>query len=86
MKQKTFTFKYYKHEFYPKGTLAPDAFSLKDSLKNRLVRKGYLVKDLKEEEVISVRCTIAKANVPWKERQKLQNDIDNEKPTTPNYE
>lgn len=77
--QKTLTFKYYKNEQYPKGHMAIDAFTLSDSLKNRLNRKGYVVKNLKEEEVIAVSCYMAKANIPLKDRLKLQKDIDNQK-------
>lgn len=78
MKQKTFTFKFYKHEIHPKGSHAMDAMTHADSLKARMVRKGYLVRSLKEEEVIMVSCHLARANVPLKERQRMQEEIINE--------
>ena len=76
MKQKLFTFKFYKHEIHPKGSVATDALTHAESLKRRLVKKGYMVTNLKEEEVVFVSCYMAKANIPLKGREKMQDKID----------
>jgi len=78
--QKTFTFKYEKGRYVGLNDTAPDAFTHEDSLKNYLVRKGYLVKDVRRYYYI--RATAAKANVPLSERQKLQKQIDEAQPQT----
>lgn len=76
MTQTNFTFKTYKQEIYLKGTAPISAISHKESLRNRMVEKGYLVTDLKEQEVIMVSCLLAKANIPLIDRVKKQKQID----------
>lgn len=76
-KQKQFTFRFYKQEIHPKNTILP-GFDVGEDMKQRLLRRGYLVKDLRQVEAVVVTCYVAKANIPYQERERFQEQIDND--------
>ena len=79
MKQIKFTFKKYFRDNYPIEYRPPLHLTLEDKIKDDLLKRGYLIKDIKERKVIEISAIVARANVPLKERQKLQKDIDKNK-------
>ena len=72
--KKTFTFKLKKGRFVRLNDVAADALTHEDSLKNWLVRKAYLVKNV--ERCLYIHAVAAKANIPLSERLRLQKKID----------
>ena len=80
MKQKNFTFNQYYANSYPENNKPSCFLTWEDKVKHDMVQKGYLVKDLKTTKTITVSCYLSKANVPLKERLKMQKVV--EKPIT----
>lgn len=76
--QKKFVFSKNSVVTIPKFKLDSVNFDLKGYVKDKMIKEGYLVKYLKEEETVTVTCTLAKANVSLKERYKLQSQIDSQ--------
>jgi hypothetical protein len=75
MKQKQFIFskqfsKTYNRSYIPTGYL-----DIEDEFKDQMLRQGYIVKDIRRIETITVSCIAAKANISLKERIKFQKDI-----------
>jgi len=81
MKQNKFIFnKQKKMDFY--DDLPFGLGSAKSILKEKLLKQGYLVKDLKAEKIIVAYCWVAKANISREERIKFQKEIDEMKNIT----
>jgi hypothetical protein len=58
-----------------------DAVITQHEVKSSLLKRGYLVKDVKSYPAIITVATVARANIPKAEREKMQKDMDsNEKP------
>jgi hypothetical protein len=72
---RTFVFKRFAQESYPKYYLPMEHFSLEDEVIAKWNRKGYLVKDVKREERIVITCSLARANIPFEDRKKFQANI-----------
>lgn len=78
MSQKTFTFKKRLGRAYPIGYIPTQHITTADEFKARVVKQGYLVKNVRKYEWYE--CEAARANIPHKERQKAQNEIDSAPP------
>lgn len=72
----TFTFKKPFTITRRKGEVSMRYLDLPSELKSRILKMGYLAKDFVIEETITVRCVGARANVPYAERLKLQEQLD----------
>lgn len=79
MKQHTLTFATeFKREALMHNPLQweLEAVIPQQELKQSLLRKGYVVKEVRSFPVILTTCIAAKANVPRKQREALQKQID----------
>ncbi|MEK9206872.1 MAG: hypothetical protein AAB922_00165 [Patescibacteria group bacterium] len=74
MKQKTMTFKLFFQKVYDKGHQPTGFVTIEGEFKDRLIRGGYVVRNIERKDVLIANC--AKANVPKKEREKMQEQID----------
>ena len=79
MRQKKFTFSKHFAESYDKNIVPTKYLTWKDAFVAQLLKQGYLVKDVKETETITISCYAARANVTLKEREKIQKNITNTK-------
>lgn len=52
----------------------------KNDFKSRLLKDGYLIKDLVSRKAIIISCYAAKTTISFKERRKMQKEIDKMKP------
>lgn len=73
--QNKFTFSKYFRNSYPKDYRPSGYLSVEDEFKSKLLKQGYLIKDLKIENTITITCFGAKANIPYEERIKLQETL-----------
>lgn len=78
--QKNFTFSKYRQEFFPIGYIPTAALTIEDEFKTRALRKGYLVKNIRRMYVVI--ADVARANVPRAERERMQKQLDEMRPTT----
>ena len=78
MAQQNFIFSLEHRSIYRENYRPSAHVLIKDEIKEMLLKKGYLVKNLKEQKVILVTGMIARANIPLKERKKFQDSIDKE--------
>ena len=75
--QKRIDFHLERQYFLPKDYVPTEHFSVEDEMKSGLVKKGYLVWEIKREEgFVRFSVTCARANLPLKKRLKLQEKID----------
>lgn len=75
-KAKTLTFSKQFVKTMPRNEVLVGYVDLASYLKARLLKQGYVVKNLRTQETITVDCIAARANVPLAERRKMQDEID----------
>lgn len=75
MQQGKFTFSKYFRSIYPEGYIPPVHLTIEGEFVGNLLKKGYLVKDIKMKKVVMITGYAARANVPLEEREKLQKKI-----------
>lgn len=54
----------------------PDSWLEQAELKSEMMRRGYIIKEVRSYPVIITECIAAKANWPREEREKRQKQID----------
>ena len=75
MQQGKFTFSKHFRSVYPEDYIPPAHLTIEGEFVDNLLKKGYLVKDIKMKKVVMITGYAARANIPLKERQKLQKKI-----------
>jgi len=72
-KQKTLTFSKHFLKTYKKDYIPLEHFSPEDEFTAQILKQGYVPKDIKVQETITITCQAAKANIPLEERKKCLN-------------
>ena len=75
-KQTTFTFSKFANQIFDECYISPIHITPQDEFIEYWNKRGYICKAT-TKKVIYVSAELAKANVPLKERTKLQEDINN---------
>lgn len=76
MAQKKFTFSKHFQSLYPENYIPPAHISVEGEFVSKLLKQGYIVREVRVEKVIKISCLAARANIPPKERLKLQREIE----------
>ena len=76
MKQTEFIFNKEFSKNYSKDYIPDLYINAIYEFKASMMRRGYLIKNIQQREMIEVRCIAAKANISLEERKKLQEEID----------
>ena len=74
IKQQNFTFATLKTKIVPPGV--PPKIC-EERFKREIVQSGYVVKSIERQDAVLLSAICAKANVPKKDREKFQKDLDN---------